>query len=153
VHADSQVARALDVAIGDSVLRINRRHLLSDEPIAFAIIYIPAAFGSRFTLDDVSTTPIYTLLAQKAHIEIKRATQVVRAIAADKATADALALFKSAPVMMVERVTYSTEEKPVEFIRFFHRGDRYELAIELFRDPKQGVFRPMDSFAGLLHEP
>jgi GntR family transcriptional regulator len=153
VHADSHVARALGIAIGNNVLRINRRHLLSDEPIAFAIIYIPAAFGSRFTLDDVSTTPIYTLLAQKAHIEIKRATQVVRAISADETTAGALALPKSAPVMMIDRVTYSTEEQPVEFIRFFHRGDRYELAMELFRDPKQGVLRPMDSVAGLLHEP
>ncbi len=152
VRADTRVARALGVAVGDGVLRINRRHLLSDDPIAFAIIYIPAALGSSFAFDEVSTTPIYTLLAQKAHIEVKRATQVVRAIAADIATAKALGLPKSAPVMMVERVTYSTEEKPVEFILFSYRGDRYELAMELFRDPKQNVFRPIDSVAGLLHE-
>jgi GntR family transcriptional regulator len=152
VRADTRVARALGVAVGDGVLRINRLHLLSDDPIAFAIIYIPAALGSSFAFDEVSTTPIYTLLAQKAHVEVKRATQVVRAIAADVATAKALALPKSAPVMMVERVTYSTEEKPVEFILFSYRGDRYELAMELFRDPKQNVFRPIDSVAGLLHE-
>jgi hypothetical protein len=54
--------------------------------------------------------------------------------------------------MMVERVTYSTQEKPVEFILFYYRGDRYELAVELFRDPKQNVFRPMDNVAGVLHE-
>ena len=152
VRADTRVARALGVAVGDSVLRINRRHLLSDDPVAFAIIYIPAALGSSFALDEVSTTPIYTLLAQKAHIEIKRATQVIRAIAADVATAKELALPKSAPVMIVERVTYSTEEKPVEFILLTYRGDRHELAMELFRDPKENVFRSRDSVEGSLHE-
>jgi len=43
--------------------------------------------------------------------------------------------------MMIERITYSSEDAPVEYIVFFYRGDRYELAIELFRDPAQSVLR------------
>jgi GntR family transcriptional regulator len=152
VNADAQVARALRVPQGERVLRIKRRHLLRDDPIAFALIYVPAALGATFTLDQVAATPIYTLLTQNARVEIKRATQIVRAIAADAPIAKLLALAKAAPVMMVERVTYSTQEKPVEFILFYYRGDRYELAVELFRDPKQNVFRPMDNVAGWLHE-
>lgn len=152
VHADASAARALRLSQGDSVLRIKRRHLFRGDPIAFALIYLPQPYARMVTLDQVTTTPIYTLLARQAHVEIKRATQIVRTQSADATTAQLLALPKSAPVMMVERITYSTQEKPVEYIIFYHRGDRYELAVELYRDPKENVFRPMDNVAGLLPE-
>ncbi|MBI5649647.1 MAG: GntR family transcriptional regulator [Chloroflexi bacterium] len=152
VHADAPIARALRLAKGERVLRVKRRHLFRGDPIAFALIYIPQPFARMLTLDQVATTPIYTLLARHAQVEIKRATQIVRTLAADAATAKLLALPKAAPVMMIERTTYSQQEKPVEYIVFYHRGDRYELAVELYRDPKANVFRPMDNVAGVLPE-
>jgi GntR family transcriptional regulator len=151
VPADHRVSRALGVGIDDHVLRINRRHLLSGEPIAFAVIYLPARLGTLLTFDDVSATPIYTLLEHKAQVEIKRATQVVRAIPADPLISRYLGVRRLSPVMMIERVTYSTTEQPVEFILFWYRGDRYELAIELFRDPIHNVLQPMDSVTSLVH--
>jgi GntR family transcriptional regulator len=152
VSADVTIARALRLPQGESVLRIKRRHLFRNAPIAFALIYIPQPYARMLTLEQVATTPIYTLLTHQAQIEIKRATQIVRTLAADATMAKLLALPKAAPVMMIERITYSTQEKPVEYIVFYHRGDRYELAVELFRDPKENVFRPMDNVAGLLPE-
>jgi len=152
IPADAPVARALRLSKGDHVLRIKRRHLFRGDPIAFALIYLPHPFARMLTLDQVATTPIYTLLTRHAQVEIKRATQIVRTLAADAVTAKLLALSPAAPVMMIERITYSTHEKPVEYIVFFHRGDRYELAVELYRDPKENVFRPMDNVAGLLPE-
>jgi GntR family transcriptional regulator len=134
VEADARVARALRLDHGASVLRIRRRHLLQGAPIAYAIIYVPYGLGRRFTMDEVATIPIYALLEQQAHVHIRRATQVIRAVAADQLTARQIDLPRAAPVMMIERVTYSSEEVPVEYIVFFYRGDRYELAVELFRD-------------------
>jgi GntR family transcriptional regulator len=64
---------------------------------------------------------------------------VIRAVAADQLTARQIDLPRAAPVMMIERVTYSSEDMPIEYIVFFYRGDRYELAVELFRDPKSRV--------------
>jgi GntR family transcriptional regulator len=142
IDADARVARSLRLDRGASVLRIRRRHLLQDVPIAFAIIYIPYGLGRQLTMDEVSTTPIYTLLEERAHVHVRRATQVVRAVAADQLTARQIDLPAAAPVMMIERVTYSSEEVPVEYIVFFYRGDRYELAVELFRDPAQHLIHP-----------
>jgi GntR family transcriptional regulator len=139
VEADTRVACALRLDHGSSVLRIRRRHLLQGAPIAYAIIYVPHHLGRRFTRDDVATIPIYTLLEARAQIHIRRATQVIRAVAADQLTARQIDLPRAAPVMMIERVTYSSEDMPVEYIVFFYRGDRYELAAELFRDPKSRV--------------
>ncbi len=139
IEADARVARSLQADAGASVLRACRRHLLRGTPIAYAVIYVPHALGRRLTRDEVSTAPIYALLEEKAGISIRRATQVIRAVAADQLTARQIGLPRGAPVMMIERVTYSSEDVPVEYIVFFYRGDRYELAAELFRNPVESV--------------
>ncbi len=135
VPADARVAQVLHLQKGQSVVRILRRHLLKDNPIAYAVIYLPWQLGQLFTAEQVSTTPIYTLLTLNAHVEIKRATQIIRALVADPETASLLGVRKGAPVMMIERTTYSSDEMPVEYILLFYRGDSYELAVELHRDP------------------
>ncbi|CAG0947363.1 HTH-type transcriptional repressor DasR [Anaerolineae bacterium] len=133
------------MTLGEPVVRIKRRHFMKGAPIAYAVIYLPRDLGKRFTINQVSRTPIYTLLTEKAHVEIKRANQVVRAIGADQEVAKLLKLPHGAPVMMVERVTYSGEEKPVEYILFFYRGDSYELTAELHRDPTKNILRQQDN--------
>ncbi|MDR7542725.1 MAG: GntR family transcriptional regulator [Armatimonadota bacterium] len=145
VPADVHVARSLRLEPEASVLRIRRRHILQGAPIAYAIIHVPYDLGRRFTLEEVSTTPIYALLETRASVHVKRATQIIRAVAADQLTARQIDLPRAAPVMMIERVTYSSEDVPVEHIVFFYRGDRYELAIELFRDPTHNVLCPRSS--------
>ncbi|MBI5302646.1 MAG: GntR family transcriptional regulator [Chloroflexi bacterium] len=145
VLPDQRVAESLRVTSGEQVLRIKRRHLLKGNPIAYAIIYLPRELGQRFTINQVSQTPIYSLLTEKARVEIKRATQVVRAIGADQDAATVLKLPRGAPVMMVERITYARDEKPVEYILFFHRGDSYELTAELNREPTKNILRQQDN--------
>jgi GntR family transcriptional regulator len=50
-----------------------------------------------------------------------------------------LKLPRGAPVLMIERVTYSSTDKPVEYILFFFRGDSYELVAELHREPAKNT--------------
>ncbi|MCI0478421.1 MAG: GntR family transcriptional regulator, partial [Anaerolineales bacterium] len=120
VPAEQPVARALKLSPGDRVLQIKRRHSLRGNPNAYAIIYLPHSLGQSLTLKQVSTTPIYTLLTRNARVEINRATQIVRALGADQDVATILKLPRGAPVMMIERVTYSSADKPVEYILFFY---------------------------------
>lgn len=144
VAAQTPVTSALNVAPSDRVWRIKRCHLLRNTPIAYAVIYLPDNLGRVFDLVQICTTPIYTLLTQNAHVKIKRATQIVRALGADSDTAAILKLPRGAPVMMIERTTFAEDETPVEYILFFHRGDSYELTVELHRNPKKNILRPVD---------
>ena len=38
------------------------------------------------------------------------------------------------PLLKVERITYSTEERPIEFIVLHHRSDTYEITVDLNRE-------------------
>ena len=144
VAACASVTSALKLAPTEQVWRIKRRHLLKNTPIAYAVIYLPDHLGHTFKLAQIRTIPIYTLLTQNAHIKIKRATQVVRALGADQETAAILHVPRGTPLMMIERTTFAEDETPVEYILFYYRGDSYELAVELHRGPKKNILRPAD---------
>ncbi len=135
IPAAEEVARELELAEGDRVLRIQRRHMIEAQPVAYAVIYLPFALGKLLTPEEVSTTPVYTLLTRKAGVIIKSATQRIRAIAADHWITDVLGIPIGAPVLMVRRVTYSVQEQPLEYIRLYYPGDRHELVMNLHRTP------------------
>lgn len=147
VPADERLAQMLAVPIGSEVLEIKRLHCVKGVPVALAHIYLGKEFGSQIREEEVSSTPIYSLLKDKFHVMVKRATETLRATAANRDTSMLLGIPRGMPLLMVDRVTYSTEEHPVEFIVFFHRHDTYEVTVELHRDPGPGTGSGMSGLA------
>ena len=47
--------------------------------------------------------------------------------------AETLAVKPNAALLFIERVSYSQQGVPVEFLRVYHRGDRYALHSEFAR--------------------
>ncbi|MCB9452901.1 MAG: GntR family transcriptional regulator [Anaerolineaceae bacterium] len=139
IQAGADLATSLTVPADDKILRIKRRHKVEQRPVAYAIIYLPFEVGKLFTPDDVETTPIYTLLARKAGITIGQATQRIAAIAANHEIAEVLGIAVGSPVLTIKRVTYSTEQKPIEYIQLYYPGNQHELVMELYRDGSQNT--------------
>lgn len=131
--APATVAHLLDLDEEDRILRIQRRHVIQGRPVALAIIDLPYPLGSRLTPHDVATRTIYDLLADKAHVSIKRAVQRISATAASETITELLGVEIGAPLLVVRRVTYSTDEQPVEYIQLFYPGDQHEMVMELYR--------------------
>lgn len=129
---DVRLILALDPE--ERVVRIKRRHILDKRPLAYAVIYLPYDLGSLLTTQEVATTPVYTLITQKGNTVIKRAVQTVVAIAANHEIADLLGVAVNSPVLLVKRITYSAQERPLEYIQLYYPGGRHELVMELHRD-------------------
>jgi len=60
-----------------------------------------------------------------------RAKQVIRAINAPGEIAEQLEIKTHSALLYVERISYSQEEIPIEFLRIYHRGDRYSFYNDL----------------------
>lgn len=139
VSADENLARALSVPLASEVMQIKRRHCLKGVPIAIAHIYLRKEFGEQISQEEISSTPIYSLLNQKFQVQIKRATEVIRATTSDRDTAALLGIPRGMPLLRIDRITYSSNEEPVEYIVFFHRHDSYEITVELYRESTTNV--------------
>lgn len=143
IRAQRGVVAALKLDADEHVLRIERRHILEEIPIAYATIFLPASLGRSLTINDVATTPIYTLIKERTTLVIERATQTIRAISADEEMAASLDVSVGMPLLSIHRITYSSQITPIEYIELAYRGDRHELALELYRNPAENMIRPV----------
>lgn len=56
----------------------------------------------------------------------------------DAASAEALGCEAGAPVLLIRRLTFTPEGRPVESTRLVFVGDRYEYRVELHRRDEEG---------------
>ena len=75
--------------------------------------------------------PLREVLERDYDLRLGSARQSIRAIAAKPARADVLCIEPGAPLLLIERVSFTQQSVPVEFLRVCHRGDRYVLYNEL----------------------
>ena len=130
----SSVAAQLELPAGETVLRITRRHVVGNQPVALAIIHLTYAIGRMLTPDEVCSTPIYDLITRKTARKIERATQRISAVSATQEVAELLCVRVDSPVLLVRRVTYSTQGDALEYIELYYPGGKHELVMDLYRD-------------------
>lgn len=114
-------------ADGADTLQIDGVHFSADEPFALErrtieLAEVPAAAGADFTVDAPGTWLL-------AHIPWTSARHVIRAIAATRAEAKALATGSGAACLQLERDTWRGD-RPVTHVRQLFRGDRFDLVAE-----------------------
>jgi GntR family transcriptional regulator len=80
---------------------------------------------------DYTTSPLRGTLEKQYGIRLVRAKQVLRAIMAPRDLARLLSVRSGAALLFIERVSFSAQGVPVEFLRIHYRGDRYVLYNEL----------------------
>jgi GntR family transcriptional regulator len=134
IPAPNDISKALQIQEDSHLIRIKRRHVVSTHPLALAIIYLPFDLGKSLTVDEVSNTPIYTLLTQKEGVTIEHANQRISAVRANGEIADLLEVPRGSPVLLVKRITYSEEDRPLEYIELYYPGEQHELIVELHRN-------------------
>lgn len=129
--APEEIARKLTVPAGTELVRLQRLRLADDEPMTIEESYLIHRYCPGLLERDYRSEPLRELLERVYGIRWSRATQVIRAISAPRELAGLLAIRPNAAVLFIERVSYSQDNVPIEFLRLYHRGDRYALQNEL----------------------
>lgn len=129
----AQVAEALGLGEGELVTRVTRIRLAEDVPVSFEYSYLPLEFGQRVAQENLELLPIFTLLEDKYGVPLGEATYLIEAAPAGRAVAEALGLSRGAPVLAIERTTYSVDGLPVDFEQMYYRGDRLRYTMRLKR--------------------
>lgn len=118
------------------VLCVRRRFRVGEEPLAIVTAYLPTGLGqavgpllSGAPADETT----YTMWERRLGVHIARATYEIHAAGASQETADALGLAAGAPVLVVDRISYDDDDKPLEVVVFHHRPDRYRFSVTLPR--------------------
>jgi GntR family transcriptional regulator len=109
---------------------VRRTRTMDDQPFALTITYLPPDLGTHLTQAGLHKKALMELLMDNGVI-LSSATQAVRAQLADLDVCSQIDVEVGAAVLMVERIVHDSTGRPVEYVRSWYRGDRYEYAITL----------------------
>lgn len=133
LRAPAEVARLLDMRSGDSVLFIKR--VLSFAGVATIIeeLWLPGALFKGLTAERLVEYkgPMYALFEQEFGTRMIRASEKIRAVAADVKAAHLLQIGEGTPLLSAERVSYTYGDKPVELRRGLYLTDGYHYQNDL----------------------
>jgi GntR family transcriptional regulator len=117
--ASSEVARALELKTGDSVITLRRLLDYGGEPAVLDEIVVPAQLFKGLTRGKVERYrgSIYGLFETQFGVRIVRAREKLSAVAAEPGRANLLRVSAGTPLLAVDRVTYTFGDQPVEWRR------------------------------------
>lgn len=133
VEANHHTAAALDLGEERRVYRFERLRLADDHPMALEITHLPYHLFPDLAGEDLSNRSLYAILESKYGVRVERASQSLEPVVANHYEAEILGIAPGAPLLLLERVTYSAGERPVEYVKSLYRGDRYKFVVELSR--------------------
>lgn len=133
-RAPAPMAAPLRLKIGAALLYVRRLLLLDGEPAVLDDIWLPGTAFKGLTAARLAgyRGPLYGLFETEFGVRMIRADERIRAVAAEPPAAALLGIASGAPLLQIERLSFTYGDRPVELRRSLctTRGHHYhnELA-------------------------
>ncbi|MCU0952934.1 MAG: GntR family transcriptional regulator [Burkholderiaceae bacterium] len=118
-RATAEIAALLELKAGDPVVFVRRLLSFDDVPTVLDDIWLPGSAFKGLTAERLAQYhgPLYGLFETEFGTRMIRAEERIRAVAADAVAVQCLRVDPGTPLLLVERVSYSYGERPVEVRR------------------------------------
>ena len=133
VEDEQEVAARLRLPAASPLVKIERLRLTEEDPFALETCYLPAAEFSGLTTSPLRRGSLFSTLEHDYGVELAYADEEIDATAAEANVAQLLGVHKSAPVLRIRQVIYSTKSKATMYVVGYYRSERHTLFIRRFR--------------------
>ena len=132
-RAGAEIAQALDLKAGDGVLQLRRLLLAGEQPVVLDHIWLPARLFKGLGAERLAAWqgPMYGLFEAEFGVQMIRAEEKIRAVAAAAGEAALLGAAPGAPLLQVERRSFTYDDRPVELRRGLYRTEAHYYRNEL----------------------
>ncbi len=127
LRASAEIARALSLRSGDTVLQVRRVLAFSGVPTILEDLWLPGTPFKGLTAERLrdSHGPMYAMFETEFGVRMVRADEKIRAVNPDAEQAKLLDVSTTAPLLSVERVAYTYNDTPMELRRGLYRTDTH----------------------------
>jgi GntR family transcriptional regulator len=137
VTATAEDASMLDIELGSALTRVRRIRYFQQEPYSFIINNLSSDIGQKLSRSYLKRGSMLKFLEEELGIPLRDAEQSVRATLTDAELARRLRSKIGAPLLFVDRLIRTDNERPVMRTCTYYRSDIYSFTVHLKRDPKQ----------------
>jgi GntR family transcriptional regulator len=133
VRAAAEVARLLDLKSGDAVVYVKRLLSFAGAPTILEELWLPGQLFKGLTMERLAEYkgPMYGLFESEFGTRMIRATEKIRAVAADEGNAELLKVTPGTPLLCVDRVSFTYGDKAVELRRGLYLTAQHHYQNEL----------------------
>lgn len=128
--ADEDAARQLQIPFGEKIIEMVRLRLADGKPIAYETRCLDYKTCPKLMEEDLEGQSVHSLLVDKFNIPLIRACYTIEARIFNPKEAQYLQVDSKSVGFSVERVTFTTHNKPVTWYRTIYRGDIYRFSAE-----------------------
>ena len=127
VRATADIARSLGLRSGDSVIQIRRILSFGGKPTILEDIWLPSQPFKGLDAEKMTNYPgpTYAMFEMEYGVRMVRAEEKIRAVLPDAQQTKLLQTTENTPLLSVERIAYTYNDKPVELRRGLYRTDRH----------------------------
>jgi GntR family transcriptional regulator len=133
LRAPAEIARQLDLKPADPVVLIKRLLQFDGVTTVLDEIWLPGMVFRGLTLERLSEYkgPLYAMFEAEFGTRMIRASEKIRAVAAEPAVAELLGVEAGFPLLSVERVSFTYGDRPVEVRRGWYVTTGYHYQNDL----------------------
>ena len=126
-RAGADIALLLGLRTGAAVIHVRRLLSFDEVPVVLDDLWLPAAIFKGLTAERLAAHhgPLYGLFESEFGTRMIRAEERLKALGADAETGAALEVAVGTPVLLVDRVSYTYGDRPVEVRRGWCLTDRF----------------------------
>ncbi len=119
MRAPLEVARLLALKSGEAAVQVRRLLLADGRPVVLDDLWLPGGLFKGLTAERLQAWrgPMYRLFEAEFAVHMIRAEEKIRAVAATPEDAVLMGLAPGAPLLSVERLSFTYGDRPVELRR------------------------------------
>ena len=126
-----KIAKKLQIDPSEEVIALQRLRKVDGEPIIFETSYLPRKIISELSREDIEKYSLYDLLEKKHEIFVIKAKETFEPVLVRESESCYLDIKEGSPGLLLDRIAYDSNGRPVEFCRSIIRGDRCRFYTEL----------------------
>lgn len=129
--ADMHIAEMLSLIEGAPVWGVRRLRLVGEDPIGYHFAYVPKLHVPHLNMDALEEGDSLDYLKNLPQMVNPRVERTLEARVSGELEAELLGMTAGAPMLFMERVVYSADGEPLEFLQAAFHGDRFRYRISL----------------------
>ena len=130
IPASEEIAARLQIPVGEKVIKISRLRLANGRPMAYEIRHLAYNLCPQLMGEDLEHQSIHSLLIDKYNIPLIRTCHTIEARVLSEEEADLLEVEPGSAGFFIDRVTYTTHDRPGTWYQALYRGDKYRFTAE-----------------------
>lgn len=130
-RASDNIAQALQLSPDAQVILLARLRLADGSPLAIETVHLPQTLCPHLLRHDFTRESLYAVLENEYGYRLTRAEQTIEAGLAGPREAELLQVQPHGAILIIERLTFTDQNVPIEHVHSIYRGDRYKFSSSL----------------------